>query len=163
MVTETDTSFLSGANAPFIAELYARYLDNPVLVDDSWRAHFDSLQDEIDTIRAEVSGPSWARQRTRVLGQGEAADGDAAPPAAADADTIRAATLDSLRAIMLIRAYRIRGHLHANLDPLALHEPIPHPELDPASYGFTETDWDRPIFIDNVLGLESATLRQIME
>ncbi|MEC8850838.1 MAG: thiamine pyrophosphate-dependent enzyme, partial [Pseudomonadota bacterium] len=76
---------------------------------------------------------------------------------------IRAATLDSLRAIMLIRAYRIRGHLHANLDPLALHEPIPHPELDPASYGFNEDDWDRPIFIDNVLGLESATLRQIME
>lgn len=164
MATEIDTSFLSGANAPFIAELYARYLDNPGLVDDSWRGHFDSLQDEIDTIRAEVSGPSWARHRTRVLDQ-SADEGGAAPrPAAAtDADTIRAATLDSLRAIMLIRAYRIRGHLHANLDPLALHEPIPHPELDPASYGFTEDDWDRPIFIDNVLGLESATLRQIME
>ena len=78
MATEIDTSFLSGANAPFIAELYARYLDNPGLVDDSWRGHFDSLQDEIDTIRAEGSGPSWARHRTRVLGQ-SADEGGAAP------------------------------------------------------------------------------------
>jgi 2-oxoglutarate dehydrogenase E1 component len=159
-------SFLSGANAPFIAELYERYLENPIRVDESWRAYFDSLQDEVSLIRAEVDGPSWAQSRTQVLGQ----DPDAADtvPAArssagADAATVRAATLDSLRAIMLIRAYRIRGHLHANLDPLGLTPPTPHSELDPESYGFTDADWDRPIFIDNVLGLETATLRQIME
>ena len=54
---------------------------------------------------------------------------------------------------MLIRSYRVRGHLNANLDPLGIEGREPHPELDPATYGFTEADLDRPIFIDNVLGL----------
>ena len=95
-------SFLSGANAPFIAELYERYLDNPILVDESWRAYFDSMQDEVAAIRAEVDGPSWAQSRTQILGQDpnqEAGDGDGKerPAAAVDAATVRAATLDSLR------------------------------------------------------------------
>ena len=68
-------------------------------------------------------------------------------------------TLDSIRALMLIRAYRVRGHLQATLDPLGLQKREPHPELDYRSYGFTEADLDRQIFIDNVLGLETATLR----
>ena len=68
----------------------------------------------------------------------------------------------SLRALMLVRSYRVRGHLEAHLDPLGLQAPKPHPELDPRSYGFTEADWDRGIFIDNVLGRESATLREIV-
>ncbi len=71
--------------------------------------------------------------------------------------------LDSVRALMLIRAYRIRGHLAADLDPLEMREDLPHPELDPASYGFTEADMDRPIFIDKVLGLDFASMRQILE
>ena len=80
-----------------------------------------------------------------------------------NAGNMRAATLDSLRAVMLIRAYRIRGHLLAQLDPLALEQPELHPELDPETYGFGDDDWDRPIFINYVLGLETATLREIIE
>ena len=63
---------------------------------------------------------------------------------------------------MMIRAYRMRGHLIADLDPLNLREKQPHPELDPASYGFGPEDLDREIFIDNVLGLERATINQII-
>jgi 2-oxoglutarate dehydrogenase E1 component len=74
----------------------------------------------------------------------------------------RSATLDSIRALMLIRAYRVRGHLKANLDPLKITVSSNHPELDPESYGFKEKDMDRLIFIDNVLGIESATLREII-
>ena len=74
----------------------------------------------------------------------------------------RAAIIASLRALMLIRTYRVRGHLEAQLDPLGLQVPKPHPELDPATYGFTDADMDRPIFIDNVLGRETATLREIL-
>ncbi|MCH8037988.1 MAG: 2-oxoglutarate dehydrogenase E1 component, partial [Proteobacteria bacterium] len=76
---------------------------------------------------------------------------------------VRAATVDSIRALMLIRAYRVRGHLEADLDPLGVKEIEPHPELDPLSYGFTEEDFDRPIFINNVLGLETATLNEIVK
>ena len=64
---------------------------------------------------------------------------------------------------MLIRSYRVRGHLEARLDPLGLTVPPPHPELNPRTYGFTDADLDKPIFIDNVLGRESATLREIVQ
>ena len=63
---------------------------------------------------------------------------------------------------MLIRAYRIRGHFHANLDPLGLEPRKDDEELDPRSYGFTEADFDRKIFLDKVLGLEFGTLREIV-
>ena len=163
-----DLSFLNGANAPFMAELFAQYLENPGSVDESWRQYFDALQDDAGAARHDVTGPSWAQRGTKIIG---AVDPEAVakkPAGKPDGDAIasedaRAATLDSLRAIMLIRAYRIRGHLKAKLDPLGLDEPTPHPELEPATYGFTDDDWDRPIFINHVLGLETATLREIME
>jgi 2-oxoglutarate dehydrogenase E1 component len=78
-------------------------------------------------------------------------------------EQVKRAVLDSIRALMLIRAYRIRGHLAADLDPLGMRDQTPHPELDPKSYGFTEADMDRPIFIDNVLGLQVASMREIVE
>ncbi|HDO51748.1 MAG TPA: 2-oxoglutarate dehydrogenase E1 component, partial [Rhizobiales bacterium] len=73
------------------------------------------------------------------------------------------ATRDSVRALMMIRSYRVRGHLAADLDPLGLEKKEAHPELDPASYGFTGRDLDRRIFLDHVLGLEFGTMRQIIE
>ena len=77
-------------------------------------------------------------------------------------ESIFRATRDSVRALMMIRAYRMRGHLHANLDPLGLEPPRDHEELHPGSYGFDEADYDRKIFIDNVLGLEFATIREML-
>ena len=83
--------------------------------------------------------------------------------ALSDADILRA-TRDSVRAIMMIRAFRMRGHLHANLDPLGLAKPLEdYNELSPEAYGFTTADYDRPIFIDKVLGLEYATIPQMLE
>nr|WP_295837806.1 2-oxoglutarate dehydrogenase E1 component [uncultured Azospirillum sp.] len=76
---------------------------------------------------------------------------------------LRAATLDSIRALMLIRVFRVRGHMNAHFDPLGLEKREPHPELDPATYGFGPDDLDRPIFLNYSLGLETATLRQILE
>ena len=63
---------------------------------------------------------------------------------------------------MMIRAYRMRGHLYANLDPLGLEPQRDHEELHPSTYGFQESDYDRRIFIDHVLGLEYATLREML-
>ena len=81
---------------------------------------------------------------------------------ALSAEDIRSATLDSIRALMLIRAYRVRGHLEAYLDPLGLAPKVTHPELDPLTYGFSEADRQRPIFINGVLGYETATLDEII-
>ena len=77
--------------------------------------------------------------------------------------SIKQAAKDSVRAIMLIRAYRIRGHLIANLDPLDIQKKEEHPELKPETYGFTKKDYDRKIFLDGVLGLQNASLKKIIE
>ena len=143
----------NGANAAFIAEMYARWAENPASVDASFHELFSSLNDEARSVLTDASGASWAPTRPP----------EAAPAAAAPtSDAVRAATKDSLRALMMVRTYRVRGHLQAQLDPLGLQVPRPHPELDPATYGFGAADMDRPIFIDNVLGLETATPRQIL-
>ncbi len=168
----TDTSFLSGPNAAFLAELYARYVEDPDSVDPAWRGFFAELHDDDGAVLEALRGASWAPRQARMLGSNGAADasetqarrtnGLAATAATVGTD-VRAAARDSIRALMLIRAHRVRGHLEANLDPLGLRPAERHPELDPTSYGFTEFDLDRPIFIDKVLGLETPTLRQIVQ
>jgi 2-oxoglutarate dehydrogenase E1 component len=172
------TSFLYGANATFVEQLHARYQENPEAVDPEWRAFFEGLGDAPEDVLKEARGASWQRSDWPPVANGELvsaldANWPAAEsqikakiaerkPSASEAD-IRAATLDSVRALMMIRAYRIRGHLDADIDPLQLRPKSQHPELQPESYGFGPADLDRPIFIDNVLGLEMATVRQMLE
>ncbi len=180
-------SFLAGQNAAYVEALQARHAANPTSVDEVWSEYFRALGETSKDAQNAASGPSWARRDWPPMPQDEltsALTGEwptslpvAEKKAAAEKITkkaadkgvtltteqVRAAVIDSLRALMIIRAYRIRGHLVADLDPLGMRKEEPHPELDPKSYGFTEADMDRPIFIDNVLGLEVATLRQIVE
>ncbi|MEK9905512.1 MAG: thiamine pyrophosphate-dependent enzyme, partial [Rhodospirillales bacterium] len=162
------TSYLFGANAGYLAELYEQYLADPSSVDGSWVALFADLRGDADAILDEIDGPGWGLPRSKAIGNGHskiAASNpvDAKPISSGSSVDVRAATLDSIRALMLIRAYRIRGHLYAKLDPLGLTEVEYHPELDYKTYGFSEADLDREIFIDNVLGMETATLRNILE
>ena len=101
----------------------------------------------------------------RQTPRGRVAASATRPPKRASRSAMRRSSAPcwTVRAIMIIRAYRIRGHLAADLDPLGMTDSGSHPELDPASYGFAEADMDRPIFIDMVLGLEMASMRQIIE
>ncbi|HMB14120.1 MAG TPA: thiamine pyrophosphate-dependent enzyme, partial [Roseovarius sp.] len=177
------SSFMQGHNAEYLEQLYARYASDPNAVDEAWRGFFDQLGDGDADVKAEAAGPSWARAdwppmpsddlTAALTGEWpvEAELKDAGKKIAAKAsekgvevtdEAIQRAVLDSVRALMLIRAYRIRGHLIAELDPLGLRDHGHRPELDPKSYGFTESDMDRPIFIDNVLGLQVASLREIL-
>jgi 2-oxoglutarate dehydrogenase E1 component len=169
MSSREQTTFLYGPNATFIAELYARYLENPGAVDESWRAFFADLAEEAPAVLKELEGPAWGDRRGQVIANGHGAPGAGngaaaaleAPPASPG--ETRQATLDAVRALTLIRAYRVRGHLIADLDPLGLARLSSHPDLDPATYGFTADDYDRPIFVNGVLGFETATLRQILD
>src|SRR5690606_21246181 len=177
------TSFLYGGNADYIETLYAAWQNDPSSVDPEWREFFAALKDDAKDVIKSAEGASWTRKNWPVEARNElvsALDGDwgqvekhfekkvkekAAANGAtlSDSDLLRA-TRDSVRAIMMIRAYRMRGHLHANLDPLGLAEPEEdYNELSPETYGFTEADYDRPIFIDHVLGLEYATVRQMLD
>src|SRR6185312_1996975 len=151
------TSFLFGANAPFIEELYARFLEDPNKVDPDWRTFFEALAEE----RGDVPDAEMPRL---AANRNVKANGGTMPLAGAGEEAIRAAAYDTSRAFMLIRSYRIRGHLEADLDPLGLIHPPLHRELDPKTYGFGDNDWDRPILIFGTLGLgDAATLRQIWD
>ncbi|HEY2616480.1 MAG TPA: 2-oxoglutarate dehydrogenase E1 component [Acetobacteraceae bacterium] len=167
-------SAFSGANAAFLGEQYARWAANPGSVDPTFAELFGALNDDARAVLEDATGASWAPRHPefedevrpavtaapRRAPPGSGARGQATAPLSSE--QIRAATIASLRALMLIRSYRVRGHLEARLDPLGLQIPAPHPELDPRSYGFTDADLDRPIFIDNVLGRETASLREIV-
>jgi len=167
----TSTGFLYGQNSGFIEELYGRYLSNPASVDPSWAEFFNALGDDIRTLEQDQRGPSWRPDHGLALLEEEGllgTDGSAMRSAerarSGGHPDVRGAVLDTIRAAMLIRAYRIRGHLKANLDPLGIEKVRDVPlELEPTTYGFGPGDLDRPIFIDNMLGLESATMREILE
>lgn len=184
------TSFLYGGNADYIEELYAAYETDPNSVNAEWRDFFANLGDNPQDVAKNARGASWEKSNWPVTPNDEltsALDGNwaevekhitdklkgkpakadvakaSAAPALSEAELTQAAR-DSVRAIMMIRAYRMRGHLHANLDPLGLSEkPNDYNELAPENYGFSPADYDRKIFIDNVLGLEYATVPQMLE
>jgi 2-oxoglutarate dehydrogenase E1 component len=173
------TSFLYGGNAPYIEDLYARFEADPKSVDAEWQAFFGSLKDNAADVAKSARGASWKKpqlvERNELLSaldgqwvETEKKLGDRLHAKAQDAGVelsatdVQQATRDSIHALMLIRAYRIRGHFHANLDPLGLEPRIDDEELDPRSYGFSEADLDRKIYLDYVLGLEFATMREIV-
>ena len=161
------TSFLTSANSTFVAELYARYLEKPALVDSEWSAFFEELKEEAPDVLKDLKGASWAPCSTAVIGTETASEvmktGGATAPVG-DGQVLSDVTRDSIQALMIIRSHRVRGHLYAELDPLGLEQPLSHTELDPESYGFTEADYDREIYIHNRLGLgEKAPLRDIVE
>ncbi|MBH0238695.1 2-oxoglutarate dehydrogenase E1 component [Methylobrevis albus] len=175
------TSFLYGANAGWIEDLHARYQADPASVDPEWQAFFAALGETKEDVVAEARGASWERPNWPIAANGElvsALDGnwpkieaeigaklkaknEAKPVPAPPADVHRA-TRDSIGALMMIRAYRMRGHLYANLDPLGIAEARDHEELHPSSYGFTEADYDRKIYINDVLGMEYATIPEMI-
>ena len=155
-------SFLNSANAPYVAELYFKYTQNPKSIDDSWKRFFSSLNEDELSVLSDFGGPKWKKRETNVIDD-ISFDKVVRSSASLDFASFKTSTLDSIRALRLIRAYRVNGHLIANLDPLNLHEKNYHPELDYKSYGFTDNDLDREIFVDGSLGLETATLAEIIK
>ena len=175
------TSFLSGTNSSYIEKLYAKYVENPTSIPDSWRQFFEGLGDQKNNI-IESQGPSWAPSNIKHISNGDLDVYEKYLPKNLNGNSIKEkileknkslpnnervdverSTIDSIRAIMMIRAYRIRGHLIADLDPLQLQEKHYHPELNPETYGFKKEDRNRKIFLDKVLGFEYATVNEILE
>ncbi len=171
----------NGGNAAFLADLYARWVADPATVDPSFAALFAALDEESVAVLQDASGASWAPRRFEVErpepaaasakpdGRGDAKAAAVPAPALAPAPSaaeIQASADDSLRAMQLVRAYRVRGHLEARLDPLGLQVPKSHADLDPATYGFGAHDQDRPVYLGRalqvLLGVEIAPVRDIV-
>ena len=157
------TSFLAGNNSEFINEFYADYLSNSKSLPESWRKFFEGLSDEQKLIYNDLKGPSWSPEKKNkkiILEPKDNKEEEAAQNV--NLETTQQSTKDSVRAIMLIRAYRIRGHLIASLDPLSLLVKKEHPELKPETYGFDKKDYKRKIFLDGVLGIQYGSLTEIL-
>src|SRR5271169_1054213 len=175
------TSFLYGGNAAYIEDLYAKFESDPAAVDAEWRDFFQSLKEDRADVVKNARGASWKKPNwplrpdgdlvAALDGQwaetekkiGEKISGKAQAKGVEISSTdVQQATRDSIHALMLIRAYRMRGHFHAKLDPLGIQEEPNEAELDPRSYSFGDADFDRNIFLDHVLGLEYGTLKEIV-
>ena len=167
-------SFLQGNSTEYLENLQTNFSKNTQDLDPQWQKFFKTIGDVNFEGQA---GPSWTRPDWPLVNYEEFETNidleqnhiDKIKSKAiknnvdVDENGLKQAVLDSVRALMLIRAYRIRGHLAADLDPLNILKNDTHPELQPANYGFHESDMDRLIYIDNVLGLELATMREIVD
>ena len=173
-----DFSDIAGGVSPaFVDTLYAKFKASPDSVEPGWRGFFEGLE-------GAVSGPSWASKTwplsstddltagldpTQMEPAPKPQKGKAAPVPAAAApapseDAIVRAASDAVRAQLLIRTYRVRGHLAANLDPLGLSGPRELPDdLKTEYYGFSDTDIDRPVYLGGTLGLQWATIREVVD
>ena len=139
------------SQAQVIAALFAAHRAGRA-VDPSWAAVFEALDpDARDWLASLATRETQARTPAGTTAT------------APNISVLRDAATQSMRAGDLIRAYRVRGHLEADLDPLGLVVPDPHPDLEPGTYGFDENDLDHDIFIGGELGLDSATVREILE
>ena len=154
-------SFLNSSNAPYVAELYFKYKDNPESVDNDWRIFFSNLNEDDYSILKDFGGPDWKQRPSSVIDD-ISFDKKIRSIPKIDFNNFKTSTLDSIRALRLIRAFRINGHLIADLDPLKILEREYPPELDYKSYGFTDSDLDREIFVDGSLGLDRGKLKDII-
>ena len=123
-ITYKKTSFLAGTNSEFINEFYADYISDPNSLPESWRKFFEGLSDDDKLIYNDINGPSWSPEKkikklkSVLVSKKENKD----KHSDINLETVKQASKDSVRAIMLIRAYRIRGHLIASLDPLSIQK-----------------------------------------
>ncbi len=164
-ITFKKTSFLSGINSEFINQFYSDFLTDPKSLPEGWKKFFEGLSEDEKLVLNDLNGPSWSpEKKIKNLNflKTDKTDQDEENKEV-NLDSVKEASKDSVRAIMLIRAYRIRGHLIANLDPLSIQKKEEHPELKPETYGFTKKDFNRKIFLDGVLGLQYANLNLILK
>ena len=155
-------TFLNSANAPYVAELYSKFRNDPESVDTTWKDFFNNLNEDDYSVLKDFGGPEWKERPSSIIDKNYITK-VIKSNANYNSEEFRISTLDSIRALRLIRAFRINGHLIADLDPLGISErEYPH-ELDYKSYGFIESDLEKEIFIDGSLGLEKGKLKNIIK
>ena len=145
-------SFLYGGNSGFIFDIYQKFRVDPESVDNDWRQFFSELGAEAHQLfGVDDRAPKWSGKKPQANANNQ-------PESALSSSQLR----DSIRALMMVRAHRVRGHLNANLDPLGIDKRSDHAELDLKTYGFSANDLPKRIFVDNLLGLEIPTLGKLV-
>ena len=152
------TSFLSKSNSAFIEDMYLKYIEKDPNLPESWKKYFETLGEDLDLIVREIEGPSWNKNRKKINLQKKSDKNKNFY----NNEQIEKDKADSIRAIALIRAYRIRGHLIANLDPLEMMERKYLHELHPSDHGFNKDDYDKKIFLHSYMEKGYSTVNEII-
>ena len=152
-----NATFLNKSNSGFIEEMYVKFIEGDPNLPESWRSYFESLDEDLEVISKEIQGPNWNPKKIKI-NRNNLNYKNNVPPENVNADK---KVSDSIRAITLIRAYRTRGHLIANLDPLGLMKREYLHDLHPKDHGFTANDLNRKIFLDNYMDIGHATIKEI--
>ncbi len=153
------TSFLSKSNSTFIEEMYVRFMQKDPNLPDGWKNYFETLDDDIQSIIQEIEGPTWNPKKNKIeikaITKNNIEDKK-------NSQDIESSKSESIKAIALIRAYRIRGHLIANLDPLGMMERKYLHELHPEDHGFKKDDYNKKIFLGPYMESGYATINEIL-
>ena len=152
-----NATFLNKSNSGFIEEMYVKFIEGDPNLPESWRSYFESLDEDLEVISKEIQGPNWSPKKIKI-NRNNLNYKNNVPTENVNADK---KVSDSIRAITLIRAYRTRGHLIANLDPLGLMKREYLHDLHPKDHGFTADDLNRKIFLDNYMDIGHATIKEI--
>ena len=157
---QKNSSFLTKANSAFIEQMYIRYIENDTNLPKSWKNYFETLNDDLSSVVKELEGPKWQPQKKIININLDKPDQKSKSPISDS--NLEISKSDSIKAIALIRAYRIRGHLIANLDPLGMMERHYLHELHPEDHGFKKEDYDKKIFLGSYLDTGYASINQIL-
>jgi len=156
------TSFLQGSNSPFIEELYLQYLNDPNSIPQSWVEFFKGLNEDKDIIQKEISGPSWSPRKNKKINYQIKKKDLPENEKLLSQKNLEIEKERAVKAIALIRAYRIRGHLIANLDPLGMMERKYLEDLHPADHGFKKEDYNKKIYLGAYMDKGYGTINEIL-
>jgi 2-oxoglutarate dehydrogenase E1 component len=146
-------ALVNSGNLAFVEQLYMQYLRAPLSLPPAWRAYFEQMAAGDRFGSRSNLGPSFRPHS--IFNPFTRRDGDAGPRSGVQV------AVSQDRVDELVRAYRVRGHLVAAVDPL--HHCLPHPpELKPGYYGFTKGDLGRTFSSRTIHGAARRTLREII-
>src|SRR6056300_1049030 len=159
------TSFLTKSNSAFLEQMYLKYINEDLDLPSDWKNYFDDLGDELDLVVNEIKGPSWAPIKKQInivekKPKKEVHSNGSVKNVISENNLQN--NIDSIKAVELIRAYRLRGHLLAKLDPLGLKKTEYLEELHPEYYGFKKSDYKREIFLNGVTNKKYSNINEIL-
>ena len=161
------TSFLSKSNSSFIEEMYLRFIEKDPTLPESWKDYFKSLDEDLISVAKEIEGPTWQPHIKKIsinYKEYKKESEKTVKNLSLDINDQNSeqSKIDTIKAIALIRAYRIRGHLIANLDPLNMMERKYLHELHPADHGFKKEDYNKKIFLHSYLDKGYASVNDLI-
>ncbi len=163
-------SFLYKSNSAFIEQMYLKFINKDGDLPDSWKEYFEEIGDELNIVLKEINGPSWGPKKNKV-NIDELQNKIDKEKVDSDSNFLNKKVIqenssgsneNSIKAVSMIRSYRQRGHLIANLDPLELVKSDYLDELHPNSFGFKKEDYQKNIYLGGIINKQNSNIKEIL-